>query len=422
MNGLIEPPLICAFYTKDTPYEEIVLKLEESLIALGLRYKIKGYINRGCWVANCGIKPSFLLDCLNDCDEDILYVDADAIIHKVPEIECGPAIGIYYKLHKNGERELLSGTIYLKQGAIPLVEKWVEEQKKNPGVWDQKTLLTVLNKSNITPYHLAQGYCKIFDNPWEKGRSELFIEHHQASRKNKAAVSRVAELPDIVDGVRIRKTPDGAFALARKNKALEKRFDDEYIRVPHELSWLPYCIEGGLIEDLRSVFANKACYIIGKGPSLDHMVASDFKPDIPMICINESIHKIESLGLRNPIFCIQQDMSLKDTCRPKDAKLLVAYSARLHYADLDNKIVFHMEEFELKSCLTVIVAMRMVQRFGATRMTLLGFDSCVDKDIGYAKCVGTKPTQGGDPKRFLDHKRMIMKEAKIPLSFGETNE
>ena len=119
--------IICAYYTFDTPYEKIVNNLEESLIALGLRYRIKGYYSRGSWVANCGIKPEFLVECLENTDEDILYVDADAVVRREPDINCDENIGVYYKKHRNGDRELLSGTIYLKQEALELVQLWRTE-------------------------------------------------------------------------------------------------------------------------------------------------------------------------------------------------------------------------------------------------------------------------------------------------------
>ena len=403
-------PLICAFYTEGTPYEDIILKLEDSLIALGLRYKIKSYQSRGSWVANCAIKPEFLLDCLNDTDGDILYVDADAVIHKVPDINCIENIGVYYKLHKNGERELLSGTIYLKQEAIPLVEDWLAMQTSHPTMWDQKSLAAVVG--NKTIHHLPQGYCKIFDAPWVED-DDLFIEHHQASRKHKASIS---DLPESINGIRIRKQIDGAFCLARKNKVLEARFDAKYVRVPNELKWLPFCKDGGLLSDEAQFFTGQTVYIIGKGPSLDSISKKDVTNG-PIICINESIHVIERLNLFNRTYCIQQDMSLKASCEPKRAKLLVAYAARNHYPDLVNKIVFHMEEFQLKSCLTVIIAMRMAQRFGAARLILLGFDS-INGVTSYAPSIGYPSTRGGDVKRFLAHKAMIEAEASVPISFG----
>lgn len=414
-------PVVCAFYTYDTPYEEIVRNLEDSLISLGLRYHLQGYQSRGCWVANCGIKPEFLLDCLNQFDEPILYVDADSIVRREPEIDCDESIALYYKKHKNGSRELLSGTIYLKPDAKNLVNLWIQEQNKHKDRWDQKTLDAVINRENIKVHVLPQGYTKIYDNDWEEEPGLVYVEHYQASRKHKKDVLAIHDLPSAIGRTRIRKMIDGSFTIARPDKEVEAKFDADYIRVPNELRWLPYCMEGGLIESLRPIFQGKPCYIIGKGPSLDALKAEDFKPDVPIIAINHAIHKVEELGLDNTIYCMQQDMSLKDECKPKKATLLIAYAARLHYADVDNKIVFHMEEFQLKSCLTVIVAMRMVQRFGATNLWLRCFDSCVDRSIGYAKCVGHDPTRGGPPKRFLTHKDLILKEAKVPISFGDNN-
>ena len=167
--------LVCAYYTYGTPYEKIVENLEESLISLGLHYHIRGYDSRGSWVANCGIKPSFLLDCLTEFDDDILYVDADAIVRKVPEIACEEDIGVYYKKHLDGTEELLSGTIYLKQSAKPLVARWLVEQESNPGKWDQKTLATVVKKHGYKVQRLPQGYTKIFDAKWENGEQDVYI-------------------------------------------------------------------------------------------------------------------------------------------------------------------------------------------------------------------------------------------------------
>ena len=408
--------LICAYYTEDTPYARIVENLEQSLIALGLRYHIKGYKNRGSWVANCGIKPEFLLDCLGreDATNGLLYVDADSLVRKKPDITCDEVIGVYYKTHRNGERELLSGTIYLKPEAYDLVSAWLEEQIRNPTRWDQKTLDAVIRQRCPKVYCLPQGYTKIFDAKWEGTDETIYVEHFQASREQKSKIPTIR--PNAINGVRIRHMIDGSFTIARKNKAIEKQFDEEHIRVPNELRWLPYCTEGERLESIREHFVGKPCYIIGKGPSLDRLKASDFKVDVPIICINESIHKIESLGLGNTIFCMQQDMGLKATCRPKDAMLLVAHAARMHYAGLDNKIVFRAEEFGLKSSLTVIIIMRMVQRFGATSLRLVAFDAingCVD----YADCVGTKPSQGGKPKRFLGHKALVANEAKVEVTY-----
>ncbi len=411
-------PTICAFYTVGTPYEALSNKLLESIKALDLKYRVKGYHSRGSWVANCAIKPEFLLDCLDSCTGDLLYVDADALIRLKPEINCSENIGVYYKEHLDGSKELLSGTIYLKQTARPIIRDWITEQHKHPDRWDQKTLATILKDK---PHHiLPQGYTKIFDSPWIKGEEQIiYVEHFQASRTEKKAVNQVADLPDQINGIRLRKQVDGSFTISRNNRELEAKFDAKYIRVTNELRWLPYCVEGGRLSDLADTFKHKPCYIIGKGPSLDGLTANHFQEDVPIVCINESIHKIEELGLSNPTFCMQQDMSLKATCKPKHAKLLVAYGARNHYADFSNKIVFHMEEFGVISDLTAIVAMKMVQKFGCSRLWMYGFDSCTSNSTQYADCIGHPSTMGGDVKRFLLHKDKILCSAFVPIEFKE---
>lgn len=401
--------IFVAYYTTKTPYEKEVRKLKASLDSLNLPYDIQGYPSKGSWQANIAFKPEFVLEMIcKHPTKDIIYIDADAIVRSRPiyfDTFSGD-IGVHYK---DGQ-ELLSGTIYLRNNSKVkrLVQSWISEQQHNPHTWDQKTLQRVIVKSakelQITVVNIPANYTQIFDSMAHNGVA--IIEHFQASRRYKADLSDRACYPDIVYGSRVRVMPDGTFTIPRRNKQAEEYLNTTYIRVPNELRWYPVDPGGKRIDKLRSKFAGKHCYIVGKGPSLDFLNEKYFEPNCPIITINEAIHKVESLNIPNQIFMMQQDLWLKETCRPKRATVVLFYRIRGLYKDIEDRYIFMAPEVGAPiACLTASYAICMVRKFKCSKITMVSFDACVNQKTTYARCIGTEPTSAGDPMRFLKHKK-----------------
>jgi hypothetical protein len=221
-------------------------------------------------------------------------------------------------------------------------------------------------------------------------------------------------IPDHYRKHRLRQLADGSYMLARNHPPLVKWLDDNAIRVTNELRWFEIPITGKKLKDLRCIFQGIKCYIIGKGPSLDYISEKDFKnTNYPILAINESIHKIEQLDLQNPIFAIQQDSSLKDSCLPKYSDILVSYQASRFYTDYNNKYIYIPSKYKMtQSFLTVSIAIEIIKSLGGTGIILMCFDSCVNQNLDYAKCIGHTPHSGGNPKRFLKHLEIINKSIK----------
>ena len=182
---------IIAFYTIDTPYQDEVKILEASVKKLteDVEIYVRGYVTTGSWVTNCGLKPQFILDYLIGHTEDVLYLDADAIIHSYPRYfdTFTGDIGVHYKDGK----QLLSGTIFLKNNekVIRLLKLWVKEQKANPKDWDQKILQRLLEVNKwIDVVKIPGKFTKIFDMMPET--TETVIEHFQASRRFRKVVGQ----------------------------------------------------------------------------------------------------------------------------------------------------------------------------------------------------------------------------------------
>jgi len=189
--------------------------------------------------------------------------------------------------------------------------------------------------------------------------------------------------------------------------------DNCCIRIPGTLRWVPRYLTDNRIEDLRPLFRGKICYIIGKGPSLDHLRAEHFPDlDAPIIALNEAIFSIEALEISNPIFGLQQDAKLRATCLPKRSPLLVSTKAANYYATYSKAYIFQNTELNLhRNALSVSAAITIARRLETKKFVLICFDACVNKNVSYAKCVGYEPTWGGAPKRFLSHRAKIIKHA-----------
>ena len=143
---------IIAFYTPN--YLPIVKELEKSINHFGYDYELIPVEDRGAWEENCGQKPEIIYDALKRHEENLLYLDADAVIVRelpLEELESDEMM-VYIMRWKTPQtewvNELISGCIYLpyNETTLDVVKKWVRHQQANPMIWDQQTLGEVLNK------------------------------------------------------------------------------------------------------------------------------------------------------------------------------------------------------------------------------------------------------------------------------------
>jgi|MEHZ01.6.fsa_nt_MEHZ011623781.1_35 hypothetical protein len=142
---------IVAFYTPS--YSHIVKNLTASIEKFGYDYTIYEVEDRGCWEKNCAQKPEVIFRAMQEYEDDILYLDADAmILRELPLHELFGDTMMFYLLQWEHEgkkvNELISATIYIPYNLnnLDLVKQWEEHQKEDSMIWDQQTLGEVLNK------------------------------------------------------------------------------------------------------------------------------------------------------------------------------------------------------------------------------------------------------------------------------------
>jgi hypothetical protein len=198
---------IVSFYTLETPYAAEADTLRASLDALGItHYSITGCPNRGSWDLNTKWKPMVILKALNDSDDDVLYVDADATFHAVPDLSFCAGVDLAAHLMDKAfwgqdtskrRYSLMSGTLYVgnTDRARELMLLWAAENKLEPKRWDQQTLETVLKydpmngsitRKDVAFANLPCQYCAI--DKTMHGIDDAVIRHHQASRRLKRRI------------------------------------------------------------------------------------------------------------------------------------------------------------------------------------------------------------------------------------------
>ena len=186
---------ICAFYTKNTPYEKHSENLIKSLEKFNIPFDVVGIQNRGDWFSNMQYKPTFLKGMLEKHPtHSIVYIDVDAVVCRYPtyfnklDDEQNVNIAVHVLDHTKFARkhclpEMLSGTIFLKNSeeTRKIVNEWIAECATNSQLWDQRALATVLKRH---AYHLLPAeYVVIFD--YMASVKNPVIKHFQASRESR---------------------------------------------------------------------------------------------------------------------------------------------------------------------------------------------------------------------------------------------
>jgi hypothetical protein len=181
---------IVAFYTPS--YRQIVQGLLDSVEKFGYDIHVEEVEDRGTWEENCGQKPEVIYRCMQEYKDDILYLDADAVINRELPMKdlTGEKIKFYVFSWKDKNKkdkivnELLSGTLFIPYNKenLEIVKKWKAHQINNPMIWDQQTLGEVLNKmKNYFFLTLSAEWCYIERYHKEHVDNPIII-HGQASR------------------------------------------------------------------------------------------------------------------------------------------------------------------------------------------------------------------------------------------------
>lgn len=205
--------LTVAYYTP--AYANEVDRLRRSLERCGMAHEIEAAEDRGDWYRNTAHKAEFLRAMRDQHRGPLLYVDADAFVHRSVEAELSGRdcdLGVHF--HQGGSK-LGSGTLLLNDTANcrELLRRWctLNRMKQQRGQWPgggQANLAEVVRTFvDLSVWRMPARYCFIFDlsKRWNPDETPV-IEHLQASRVHKGGRSpasrdaRIAELETLLEG------------------------------------------------------------------------------------------------------------------------------------------------------------------------------------------------------------------------------
>lgn len=195
-------PIYVTYYTNNK-YKNLAYQLTDDFYTFTLRHHVEKVVDTGSWVKNCQEKPKFIRRMMDLYPGNpIVWVDADARIRRDPSlfdnIKCDFACHFRsrnYNMQFYPHRELLSGTLYFvnNKKSRDLIDLWIEENRRDPKAFDQRTLQKVVKPIKKNPklkggnskwdgvmVNLPAPYCLIFDTMKQEGPA--VIEHFQASR------------------------------------------------------------------------------------------------------------------------------------------------------------------------------------------------------------------------------------------------
>lgn len=173
---------IIAYYTPN--YEQVVKPLAESCQKFELELELTQYEQRGSWEENCGIKPEFIYEMMNEHQCDLFYVDADSEFIEKPdfsEFEGEHRLLVGCKQIHPPKWEILTGAMFIPYNdmTLTMIKGWMRHCQNNPMEWDQIMLAELLNKLSHEQWEpLNDRYFGIDTN-------DCILKHHQASREHK---------------------------------------------------------------------------------------------------------------------------------------------------------------------------------------------------------------------------------------------
>lgn len=198
---------VITFYTPE--YKEEAMELVKTCNNFHLPVKAYPKESKRSWVHNCTMKAEVIEQALYECQDGVVWVDADGRFRNKPELfeklkdyDFGcywiPNVwnqprNAHLKPWSLGNEALAGGTMYFNNTPLSrnLISSWKIESKNNPNRWEQQSLQKVWelhNKQGLRTINFPQSYCKVFDCRWFEPEQPIVVEHMQASRRLKGKI------------------------------------------------------------------------------------------------------------------------------------------------------------------------------------------------------------------------------------------
>lgn len=147
-------------FSTGAKYDGFAKALLASAAAVGLEGKCYSMPDCGGWGPNVNQKPEVLLAAFEELKDDLLYVDADALIVEYPALlkGCDRDVAAFFTDHERPT----GGTLYFRNTpkSMEILKAWRKEIKGAPESADDFiNLAEACRRCGVKPMHLPPAYC-----------------------------------------------------------------------------------------------------------------------------------------------------------------------------------------------------------------------------------------------------------------------
>lgn len=138
------------------------------------------------------------------------------------------------------------------------------------------------------------------------------------------------------------------------------------------------------LQSLRDRHIGEECWIVGLGPSIQHLSADHFGSG-PIITINEAILKVEALALTNETYSMQKDGWPNFMVRPADHVTLLLQTglSDQFFPDHPKRIFFNpMSDWKFKFTeMSIRMCIALAKTMGCTAISFVCCDSLTTNEF-----------------------------------------
>lgn len=143
-----------------------------------------------------------------------------------------------------------------------------------------------------------------------------------------------------------------------------------------------------ILEQLKDLYKDKYCYIVGKGASLEFLSQDHFiNHKAPVICLNDSIAIVQDLDIDNPIYSLQKDGNVEHMVKPYDDVVLIVQEtegySRDWYPEHEKRLLIDPVKdfgFDLPQTMAIRMAIALSQYMGCNHINFMCCDVLSNKE------------------------------------------
>lgn len=191
-------PTVITFFTNNWRYRQYALRMRDTASKFKLNYYVAELKNLNNYLHNTKLKPGFILQALKETKTDVLWIDADGILSKKPELLKGIDCDFAAKrMAKGRARNWHVGTMYFKynQKVLDMVERWVEITSEEDSVSDEHALDKMFisgyfEDHNIKAFDLPLTYFEILTDLEAVPKHDSVVSHRISKDPNKMELKK----------------------------------------------------------------------------------------------------------------------------------------------------------------------------------------------------------------------------------------